>query len=459
MRNFATLLKKYILVFSGFFLILLIANIVLIFLLFQHSLKTYSESLSPAEIAEKTSHSLSYKNNKYIIDKTVLNKLKCSEVWSMLIDNNGQVVWNFDLPKEIKRHYSIADVAQFSRYYLEDYPVFVWNHSDGLLVIGYPKDSVMKISSNYFPIDLVKTLPVNIAVLVFFDILMLVILYAYSKLRLNKAISPIVISLQSLAKGGLVNLKQNGELSEIISSINQASTMLKKKDSSRANWISGVSHDIRTPLSMSMGYADKLSNNKSISPKDRGQAKIILRQSIKIKELVDNLNLFSNLEYQVSSTQFTKLYPIKIIRTVIADFLNNGLEDIYTIDLSITDVQSNLCINGDERLFIRVISNLLQNSITHNCTGCNISVKIYLHSINQLNIEIADDGMGASAEELLKIKSKKHYIMGDSPATEQHGMGLLIVQQIVDLHGGNMMITSRPNDGFCTKIVFEIEVT
>ena len=410
-------------------------------------------------MAEKTSHSLSYKNNKYIIDKTILNKLKSREVWSMLIDNNGQVVWAFDLPKEIKRHYSIADVAQFSRYYLEDYPVFVWNHSDGLLVIGYPKDSVMKISSNYFPIDIVKTLPVNIAVLAFFDILMLLILYSYSKLRLNKAINPIVISLQSLARGELVNLKQNGELSEIISSINQASVMLKKKDSSRANWIAGVSHDIRTPLSMSMGYADKLSNNKSISPEDRVQAKIILRQSTKIKELVDNLNLFSNLEYQVSSTQFTKLYPIKIIRTVIVDFLNNGLETIYTIDLSVATVKAGICMKGDEILFIRAISNLIQNSITHNPNGCNISVKISLQSKTQLNIEIADDGVGVSAENLLKIKSKKHYIMGDSPVTQQHGMGLLIVRQIVQLHGGNVMIISKPKNGFCTKIVFVIEVT
>ena len=459
MRNFAALLKKYILAFSGFFLILLIANIVLISLLFQRSLKTYSQSLSPAEMAEKTSHSLYYKNNKYIIDKSILNKLKSSGIWSMLIDNNGKVVWNSDLPKKLKRHYSISDVAQFSRYYLEDYPVFAWNHSKGLLVIGYPKDSVIKISSNYFPMDVVKTLPINIAVLAFFDMLMLFILYSYSKSELNKAISPLVISLQSLGKGEPVNLKQDGELSEVISSINQASLMLKRKDSSRANWIAGVSHDIRTPLSMSMGYADKLSNDKSISPESRDQAKIILRQSIKIKELVDNLNLFSNLEYQVSSTHFTKLYPIKIIRTVIADFLNNGLEDIYTIDLSIEDVQSDSCIKGDERLFIRAISNLIQNSITHNTDGCNISVKIYMESINQINIEIADDGVGASAKELLKIKLKKHYILGDSPITQQHGMGLLIVRQIVKLYGGNMMITSEPNNGFCTKIIFGIEVT
>ncbi|MBZ9623156.1 HAMP domain-containing histidine kinase [Clostridium sp. FP2] len=458
MRSFAILLKKYFIAFSGFILLLIIVNMVLLVLLFQRSLKTYSESLSPAKMAEKTAYSLSYKNNKYIIDKTILNKLESRGIWSMLMDNNGEVVWDFDLPKEIKRHYSIADVAQFSRYYLEDYPVFVWKHSDGLLVIGYPKDSVMKISSNYFPIDVIKTLPIGIAVLAFCDVLMLFGIYSYSKLRLNKAISPLVISLQSLAKGEPVNLKQDGELSEVILSINQASLMLKKKDSSRANWIAGVSHDIRTPLTMSMGYADKLWSNKSISPECRDQAKIILRQSTKIKELVDNLNLFSNLEYLVSSTQFIKLYPIKIIRTVIADFLNNGLEDIYSIDLWVADVKADNCMHGDERLIIRAISNLIQNSITHNPEGCNISVKISLQLNNQLSIEIADDGVGLSAQELIKIQAKKHYIMGDNPLTQQHGMGLLIVRQIVELHGGKVMISSKPNKGFCTKVVFGIEV-
>ncbi|MCB2296648.1 sensor histidine kinase [Clostridium tagluense] len=100
----------------------------------------------------------------------------------------------------------------------------------------------------------------------------------------------------------------------------------------------------------------------------------------------------------------------------------------------------------------------MQSSIAHNPEGCNISVKISLQSNNQLSIEIADDGVGLSAQELIKIQAKKHYIMGDNPLTQQHGMGLLIVRQIVELHGGKVMISSKPNNGFCTKVVFGIEV-
>jgi len=454
MRSFATLLRKYFLTFFGFFLILVIVNILLIILLFQSSVNSYSENISPAEMAEKTANSLTYENNQYTLDNTVLKKLENDGIWAMLIDNNGQVVWNFDLPKEIKSHYSIADIAQLSRYYLDDYPVFVWKHNEGLVVIGYPKDSVMKISSNYLSTDVVKKLPINIAALAVFDVLFLFAIYYYSKLRVNKAIRPIVLSLQLLAKGEPVNLKQDGELTEVIASINQASVMLKKKDSSQANWIAGVSHDIRTPLSMSMGYADKLSNNKMLSTECREQAKIILRQSTKIKELVDNLNLVSNLEYKGASASFVKIYPVKILRTVIAYFLNNGLENIYTIIISAADVPSDTCIQGEEILFVRAVSNLIQNSIAHNPDGCTITVKLSMQSSTQLSIEIADDGVGVSSEELSIIQSKKHYVMGDSPVTEQHGMGLLIVRQIVELHRGSMMIISLPDKGFCTRITF-----
>lgn len=65
-------------------------------------------------------------------------------VWAMLIGRDGQVIWNKNLPGDIPRHYTLTDVASFSRWYLNDYPVSVWEHPDGLLVLGDPKSSIWK---------------------------------------------------------------------------------------------------------------------------------------------------------------------------------------------------------------------------------------------------------------------------------------------------------------------------
>ena len=58
-----------------------------------------------------------------------------------LLDESGTVVWGRDLPEELPRSYTSAQVASFSRWYLQDYPVKVWSREDGaLMVVGFAPD-------------------------------------------------------------------------------------------------------------------------------------------------------------------------------------------------------------------------------------------------------------------------------------------------------------------------------
>ena len=80
--------------------------------------------------------------------------------------------------------------------------------------------------------------------------------------------------------------------------MNKASSILNRQNEARANWISGVSHDIRTPLSMIMGYAGRIAENETASKTIQEQAEIVRKQSVKIKELVQDLNLVSQDVYK-----------------------------------------------------------------------------------------------------------------------------------------------------------------
>ena len=62
----------------------------------------------------------------------------------MLINQQGQVVWSRNLPEEIPLSYSLTDIASMTRWYLKDYPVKVWEHSDGLFVVAEEKSSIAK---------------------------------------------------------------------------------------------------------------------------------------------------------------------------------------------------------------------------------------------------------------------------------------------------------------------------
>lgn len=62
------------------------------------------------------------------------------------LDENGNIIWEMNVPEELPRHYSTTDVAMFSRWYLNSYPVNIWNRQGSLLVVGFPQGYV----TNYY---------------------------------------------------------------------------------------------------------------------------------------------------------------------------------------------------------------------------------------------------------------------------------------------------------------------
>ena len=77
----------------------------------------------------------------------------------------------------------------------------------------------------------------------------------------------------------------------------------------RANWISGISHDIRTPLSMVLGYSSSLETNNTLNAEQQEKVAAIRQQATKIKYLIEDLNLTAKLEYEsTSSNWLAKLF-------------------------------------------------------------------------------------------------------------------------------------------------------
>lgn len=120
------------------------------------------------------------------------------------------------------------------------------------------------------------------------------------------------------------------------------------------------------------GYAQTLSENTELSESNKQRAAVIVSNSMKIKKLIEDLNLISSMEYDM---QPSKRQPIKIcplIRRVTAEILNNGLPDIFSIELNLKS--ENATIMGDENLLERAVFNIMNNAVTHNKNGCTIII-------------------------------------------------------------------------------------
>jgi len=455
MRSFSRFIKKHLLIFIGIILAILILDVVLFVLVFQGTVYNLGSS-SPGKVTAETVNAFTIQDGVYELRAEQENVLHDLNVWGMVIDAGGSVVWSYALPEEIPLTFSISDVSEFSRGYLKSYPVFTEKIDNSLLVLGYPQDSYIKITSNTLPYNTPFTVMWYCIGIFFLDILLLFIAYTVSKRQISKNIDPIINSVSKLSKGQPVNIQAKGDLEEIGDSINATSDILINKDTARANWISGVSHDIRTPLSMILGYADRITHSSEATGQIREQADIICKQSVKIKGLIEDLNLASQLEYDMQPLNKETFSVSKLLRKIAVDYMNNGLPDRYTLNLEM-DTTRQYMMNGDRALIKRAIENLLHNSVNHNPDGCNINTTLVQKS-GRISIVVTDDGVGVSQEKLNNILNTPHYMNSKKNTKElQHGMGLHLVRKIVLSHEGEIKISSENGKGFCVELIFMAE--
>ena len=227
---------------------------------------------------------------------------------------------------------------------------------------------------------------------------------------------------------------------------------MKQKDNTRAEWIRGVSHDIRTPLSMVLGYASELEDDRDLPPNARKQAGIIRRESEKMKRLIDDLNLTTKLEYALQPVHFKDVNWVEASRQAVSEVLNSGLDSRYEIVFAEMQPGRSIHLLGDEGLLRRMLDNLLRNSITHNPQGCRIAVSVGEEN-GRCICTISDNGMGI-APERLKALNRGDDIASTQGSDEkaEHGLGLKLVAQIVKAHRGIVSFSANAPHGLEVRI-------
>lgn len=155
MKSFGKYISKYFVSFFILVIALALCNLLTFVWTFHKTVSSDYGSLSPQNMLEKTSAS----SGSDGITEKAAGILRSHDIWAMFLDDAGHCLWSVELPAEIPSNYSIQAVAEFSKGYLCDYPVFVRSEEDGLLVLGYPKESYRKITGNYYPTGVVRIIP------------------------------------------------------------------------------------------------------------------------------------------------------------------------------------------------------------------------------------------------------------------------------------------------------------
>lgn len=401
---------------------------------------------SPRGMLDKISEALVQTNNGFELTN---GNIISSDCWCILIDDSGDIIWSENKPADIPEHYSINDIAKMTRWFLNDYPVYVHTEDYGLLVLGIPKNTVGKYDMAY-SMEWFHTLPQRIAGILMLNLFLAAGLAFMIGIFLYKRIYSLSNGINDLRREKSVNLNEKGIFKELAKNINDTSRAIERKNAAlavrnnaRLNWISGISHDIRTPLALVMGNSEALENDKALSDINRKKAKTITAQSIKIKKLIEDLNLISSLEYDMQPKKRNPVRLCPLIRETVSGIVNSGLSAKCEIELDLQDEKAT--VSADEFLLERAVFNIINNSIVHNENGCKINIKVYAND-NTAYILISDNGKGVPDAVIEKIS--------EMPKSA-HGLGLPMAYKIISVHGGK--ITAQNRNGFFVRIELPLE--
>lgn len=428
-------LKKFVL----FILILLVLMILSLIGIFYSSFKFSKKYTEPSNVFEFVKNNKE-ENKAEEIYFTEENKkyLENKNLWAIRIDKNGQVVESFNKPKEVKNKFEISDIVRFTRYYLNDYPVFTFVVDDGVLVLAYPKNSLDKFPYNYYSYELAKINFFILLVSIFLFSILVYVFYVYEVKSIFKKLNPLQEAINNIFDEDYKGLEEEGELKEISKTINEANEKFINLKKSQASWLRGISHDIRTPLTKISWEMEGIKNNENFD-----EVKRIENQVIKISRIIEDLNLTNSLE-NLSDKHFECKDPISVIRKLIVNSLNENPNKEIIFE---NKINKEIKIKMDNHLFYRMLENILNNSIKYGEGKIYINYEILYDS---LIISIKNEG---SPIDYSVIKRLNEENLSD---VQRHGMGLFVSKQICNLHKGRMKIENY-DQAVSVSFIFDLK--
>lgn len=416
----------------------------------------------------KYGDNIQYKNGEIFIEEDKIVELDQKGNWIQVLDENGEELYSRLKPKEAPIHYTPGKLIFYHKYSgaIKGSTIFIGiiNREGRELsyIMGFPESKISKAEFLYAPetmvSDAIKLLTVS---LVTITIIALIIGYAFSSF-LTKPIIGIIDGIEELDEGHYdKTYSSNSIYKRVYNSLNSLSLTLKKSkleredlEKMREQWITNITHDIKTPLASIRGYSELLLDpSYNISKGERSKyAEIIKSKSNYISDLVEDLKLTYELNKSSSIIENKEENLVDLLRDTIIDILNHPKYQHKKIDFeSNKDVIIYKC---NSMLLQRAFSNLIYNAIIHNKDDVKIIVKI--KEVENIIIGIEDNGKGIREEDLQRLFERYYRGTNTGEAHKGSGLGMAIAKQIVEAHEGNIGVTSELGVGTKVEICFNV---
>ncbi len=314
------------------------------------------------------------------------------------------------------------------------YPVTYHGNADYVVVEGVPTPNLVYTQGNN-PLSAVAGLAA-----------FLVTFYQLTKRKI-KYLRELGAGLHQIAGGKLdfrVTRRGSDELTQLADDINTTAHALEERieserlaEKTKSELITNVSHDLRTPLTLIMGYLRILKDRKYENEEQYDEyVNIAYEKSEKLSVLIGNLFEYTKLANQGVRLEYQDVSLNEMLRQLLEEMVSVAAESGVQFRREFTP--DRLVVHVDPNQMTRVFENLLSNSIQHSDKPGEVGVRLYRDDNNAV-LEISNQGYPINPDEMPRLFDR--FYRADSARTSNRGgsgLGLAIAKSIVDLHKGTI---------------------
>lgn len=228
--------------------------------------------------------------------------------------------------------------------------------------------------------------------------------------------------------------------------IQEETKLIKQVENLKQNFISLMSHDLKTPVAKIAGVADNLilKHKQHIDDHLLNGLKIIIESTKELNNFITSILDLTKVESQNLTINLQNKDVNTIIDTIISELDYEAKQKHMSLDVELGPLYP---IEIDVVLIKRVLSNIIENAIKYSGEGTSVSIKTW-DDETWVYIEIRDSGVGIPADDIRNIFDKFYRVKNDaSHKIKGSGLGLYLVKYFVELHGGKISASSEVGNG------------
>lgn len=302
----------------------------------------------------------------------------------------------------------------------------------------------------------------TIFTLAIFFIFIFLMFFIFIK-KMNKItdyIEEISKALNLVATGNMevtIPIKRKDELGILASDVNKMTynlnELMKKErewENQKNNLITNLSHDLRTPLTSILGFIELIEKGTSNDEKIKHYCNISLEKARKLKDSIDQLFEFTKINNADLKLNKAEIGVEELIEQVTIGFIPVFEEN--NMEYRITSKSKGLKINADPLLLVRAFENIISNSIKYASEGKYLDI-IIDKTDDKAIVKFLNYGEQIKEEDLSNLFNKFYRVEKSCDKREGTGLGLAIVKTIMELHSGEIIVTSSKEE---TQFEFRI---